>query len=333
MKIENWTQASEFFSLLYVNRQTAAQMRLACRHLSELCERPADLDVLTVARFIRRELPRQRSTSVRSLLRAIKTIAAKLNALGVIAVDPFKVQKFVVPYEQNLDRSLTLGDVARALRQADAEAADLAAAESLASLRLPTVRGRRSPAWKARRLRALLYLLSHTGVRAAEALHLQPGDLVLRERDEETGAVYSGVHIRSSKEHRTKTKASADVVPLPDAAAGVLLDWLPDCGGVWVFPCSSRPDRPWTSGGPGQKPYEQLKALGRRAGCKGSLTLLSQRHTFATCARTFWRLTRDDVQTILRHESPEMQTKHYVHARLSELAPMVRGVSYSQGGA
>ena len=89
---------------------------------------------------------------------------------------------------------------------------------------------------------------------------------------------------------------------MADFLVEVMAEWLPKAGSDWAFP-ATRGAVPWTSGKPGSKPLDRLKAAGLRAGVEG-LTFLSLRHSWATHAESLWGFSEALIQRVLRHTTP-----------------------------
>ena len=148
-----------------------------------------------------------------------------------------------------------------------------------------------------------------TGVRAAEALHLQAANVCLAKRT---------LTIAPTADWRPKTLKSSATLPLADELAEVLGGWLPRAaapefrpgrlkisGVPWVFP-GKKLSGPWTCGGPGVRPLDQVKALGVRAGVPG-LTCLSFRKTLGTLAKSFG-FGPLELKAWLRHSNIQTQS-------------------------
>ena len=163
--------------------------------------------------------------------------------------------------------------------------------------------------WEAARLRALVYTYAYTGLRAAEALHLMAANVCLDRRT---------LTIAPTENWRPKTLKSSATLPLSDELAAVLAGWLPRAaapefrpgrlkisGVIWVFP-GKKLTGPWTCGGPGVRPLDQVKALGERAGVPG-LTCLSFRKTLGTLAKSFG-FGPLELKAWLRHSNVQTQS-------------------------
>lgn len=173
----------------------------------------------------------------------------------------------------------------------------------------------RATDWTGRRLYTLAALVALTGLRRDEALHAQLQDLEL-----------GNTILRVMGHTRLKTAASAAPVPMCDELSGIVADWLPDAGPVWLFPGERRAG-PWTGGMPGRKPLDRLKAAGTAAGVDG-LTFQSLRHSWATHAESAWGLSDALIKRILRHTTERTSREHYRHADLANLASSVRSIGY-----
>lgn len=143
--------------------------------------------------------------------------------------------------------------------------------------------------WFARRLRALVYLFAFTGMRAGEGFHLAVDEIHLAERY---------LHIKAKPGWSPKTLKSAAPIGLNDTLTEVLADWIPQTESYWLFPAKDRA-KPWTTGGPGYRPLDQVKALGTRAGVEG-LTILGFRKTIGTLAKEIG-ISELERKSLLRH--------------------------------
>ena len=184
--------------------------------------------------------------------------------------------------------------------------------------------------WKAKRLYALTATLAYTGARATEAYFLQTQDVDLQE-----GIIW----IISRREHRTKTAASAQPLPIAPPLGLILEEWLrhrmsvpvgfkiddPDC--PWTFPTTRRlAHAPWCEGYPGTKPRDRMKAVAAQVGVIGFGPLVL-RHSMATHLMTSWGGSPGLVKRVLRHTSEQMQ-RYYVHDDLPGLKEAFKNVEY-----
>ncbi len=123
---------------------------------------------------------------------------------------------------------------------------------------------------------------------------------------------------------RLKTKRSAARLPLAAPLVDVLALWLPRCGGEWVFP-GARLGGPWTSGPPGYKPLDEIRAAGERAGVR-DLTIAGFRKTIGTLAKG-WGLGQLEVKALLRHSNVETQ-RWYDEEQVESLRPAVAKIQF-----
>ncbi|MGL4553729.1 MAG: hypothetical protein ACRC33_21410, partial [Gemmataceae bacterium] len=65
-----------------------------------------------------------------------------------------------------------------------------------------------------------------------------------------------------------KTEGSRAPFGLPARLVEVLREWKADETCSWVFPNERK--NPWKAGGKAYRPFDQMKALGERAGVKGA---------------------------------------------------------------
>jgi len=284
----------------------------------------ADLTPALVARFVASRPAGESPNTTISLLNSLRAACTYAKSQGYVRASPFDFRRqWVRPSKPEGPRHHTREEIARVLELLRAD-----------------VDARRGwPRWRARRLYALTALVAYTGMRRNEALHLHAGDVDLDGRM---------VAIVERDGGRLKTSAAAQPVPMPEALAPILADWLahrldapttgpdvpdaaaarpvcPDC--PWLFPGVTRKG-PWTGGPAGDKPLDRLRAAGERAGVEG-LTFLSLRHSFATHAE-FWGLGPAILQRILRHTTARTQW-HYRHADADNLRAAVRRIEFGEG--
>lgn len=172
--------------------------------------------------------------------------------------------------------------------------------------------------WQGHRLYALTALVCYTGLRRAEALHLQVGDVRLAER-----------LIWVVPRRRLKTEASAAPVGIAPELSPILAAWVPRTGGAWLFP-GARRRGPWTGGAKDSRALERLQAAARAVGI-GRITWRSLRHTVATHGLRRCGMSREEVRDLLRHADVTTQ-RHYLHRDLDALARSVEGLSYPRSG-
>lgn len=323
MNAATWTDVSLMLEALYqpptYSRRTGQKIRTTLRKLAAVAAVPGDLGAAAIAALQNQELRRTRPRSVKSTMNAARTICRILADEGFLDRDPFVGRRLPrLRLGPKLRRFHSAEEIAAVLRRADFEAK-----ASSGRPRRPVFRESDRPGWKARRLRALVYLLAYTGLRAAEALYLRPEEV-------HSAGPVAWVDVVSSQEHRTKTESSEAPVPLPPAAAAVLDDWVVDCGGLWVFPWPGL-GRPWVGGSSGYRAADKVKALGERAGVAG-VTLLSFRHSFITAARTRFSLPAGVVRQLARHSSEATQ-EGYLGRDLLGLAQAAAAIDFQGGPA
>jgi integrase len=142
--------------------------------------------------------------------------------------------------------------------------------------------------------------------------------------------------IRPNAGGKLTTSASEAPIPIPEALVAILTDWnahgmdapygfpMPDSC-EWFLPTLGR-RAAWTSGQPGGKAIDRLKATAKRAGVEG-MTFLSLRHSVATHLE-FHGLGAAGISRILRHTTTRTAEKHYRHAGLDNLRSMTAGFDY-----
>lgn len=274
----------------------------AARKLSRFADRPADIDALALSSLVSwLGDAGKAAATINSTLRSLRAQVRILLHAGVLDRDPFAVVRLKVrenPADYRRTRHLSLVEIERIFRQADIEANHAAGLAPWGSR-----------IWRARRRRALLYLVACTGIRRGEALGLR------------IAAIHfpaEGVAIIEIT-GETKTVASRQPVPLTEPGRSVIRAWIQELADrtPWLFPQSRDPQAPWRSGSSRYRPTEELKQLGRRAGVDG-LTPLALRHSWATHAETAWGMTAEQIQRILRHTNLTTQ-KHYRHADLANI--------------
>lgn len=189
--------------------------------------------------------------------------------------------------------------------------------EAEVSRLLARLAGRRDD-WYGARLHALATLVAYTGLRRNEALYAQ-----VRDVDLARGFVFVVAR------RRLKTPGSEAPVPLADEAAATLGEWLPRCGGDWLFP-GARSGRPWVGGTAGYRPIDRLRQAGDAAGVP-MVGFHSLRHSLATHLLVrgvpLWA-----IQRMLRHTTP-ITTSLYLHPADRDVAALVRGFSYARPSA
>lgn len=303
----NWSRAIGDMEAIYTlpgkAPATWQAYRQALDWLKRFAPAPADVGVQTISGILREYAIDRAPATVNKLVRHLEAALGKLCKLGHCARNPFEIDSFRVrdDVDDGADRHHSIIELRRIIDLADAEAADPARPAEL-------------DAWNAKRRRALIYTLCLTATRKMEALHVRVADV-----DLEAGVVW----IRDA-DYRTKTAASRQPVPIPPELVPILEDWIPNTGGVFLFPQRRDRAKPWTGGGKGYKPLDQIKDLGTRAGVAG-VTLHSLRHSWATHAELVWGLSELQIQRVMRHTNPRTQRKyrHRDLENLRQIAPRI----------
>jgi integrase len=263
----------------------------------------ADLTTALVARFIAtRPAGQSAHTTIGQLgyLGAACSIAA---AEGWVRISPFQIRKrWIKRPKVKGKKHHSREEIARVL--------DL--------MRRDIGRKKGWARWRAWRLYALASTVAFTGLRRNEALRLKVEDVDLAGRM---------ILVVAREGSVLKTEGSAQPVPMPEALAQVLAQWLPHSGGEWAFP-NAVGDGPWIGGSPGYKPLDRMKRLGKRAGVEG-FTFVSLRHSWATHAE-FWGLTDAQIARVLRHTTPRTAIENYRHPDAVNLRLMVQGIGFGQ---
>jgi integrase len=171
--------------------------------------------------------------------------------------------------------------------------------------------------WHKRRLRALVYFVAYTGCRFSEAVHLEWKDI-----DFDKGIAWLYFKV----ENDLKTEGSQAPFGLPDRVIEVLKEWQKDQTCSWVFPNERK--KPWKAGGKAYRPFDQLKALGERAGVKGA-NFKRFRHSLSTHGKQRFGMTTEQVRAQLRHTTEETQ-KHYTHDDQENLRRAVKKVDFEE---
>src|SRR5208337_4765407 len=265
-------------------------------------KKTSDLRSVTIARWMDLH-PDRTAVTTKSLLRCLRSIVHYATAEGYLRNSPFDFRKVNSWLRDDAapavrpPRHRSIAEVTRVLDQADSEAA--------------------SGAWDRRRLRALVYVYTYLGLRAAEALHLWVSDVEL---------FRSAIHLQAHPEDgwKPKTLKSAAVLPLATPLVTVLADWLPDTSCRWAFPGLKRRG-PWLHGGPGIRPLDQVRELGARAGVPG-LTIASFRKTLGTYAKS-WGFSQLELKGLLRHSNVETQ-RWYDEDEVEALRPATAKIQF-----
>lgn len=245
----------------------------------------ADLTPAAIARW-KRAWPDRTPVTAASHLRCLRAICERARKEGHLAVNPFQVdpiEEWVRPDAPTARPprrwSVSPAEVRAVLDRADREA--------------------ESGDWGAARLRAYLWTLLMLGMRPGEAQRLEVGDVDLDGRSVTIRPKLVPVAGKPDRWWRPKTVGSAATLPVGERLAAVLGAWILRAGCRWLFPGTKRRG-PWTTGGPGVRPLDQVRALGERAGVR--LWQKSGRKSIGTIAGGAG-LTGLERQGLFRHSS------------------------------
>jgi len=282
-----WSRFTEDVLALYLppirRLATYRKMRQVLGEFAQFCPTTADLTPAVIAGWIQMH-PERRPETTLALLRTLAAACTYGVLVSALEANPFAWRsptQWVDWDVPELDPPVhSSEEIARVLALADLEAA--------------------GGAWKALRLRVLVYAYAFLGARKREILGLAVADVDL---------VAGVLTIRTNRRRGLKTRTSAAHLPIPSELGKVLAAWIPLTGCAWLFP-GARRHGPWLEGPPGFKAIDEIKALGLRAGVEG-LTIASFRHTFASLAEG-WNMSELELQRLLRHSNRRTQT-HYRH--------------------
>lgn len=283
-----WTQFTNELDALYQPPfRAVATHRQVMQVLREVGGLPGvtttgDLTAATVAAWIRAH-PGRGPARTASNLRVLAVACCYALKAGYVDRSPFAfrgpacwVRPDAGPASVRKPAHKSAAEIARVLELVDSEAA--------------------GGTWAAGRLQALVYTYAFTGLRRAEALHLEHNDIDLVRRV---------LTVRPKPTWRPKTLASSARLPIAAPLAAVLALWMPRTGCRWVFP-GARLRGPWAGGPPGATPLDQVRAAGERAGVE-NLTILAFRKTLGTLAKS-WGFSQLELKALLRHTSIHTQT-------------------------
>jgi integrase len=300
------------------SRKTCHGMAHALRCLTELgLETTFDLTPALIARLVAGRPEGHSPNTVIGLLRYVQAACGYAERSMYVRVSPFRIRglsTFVRKSQPHARKHASREEIRKVLDHMREQAA---------------VDGWKG--WKAKRLYALTATLAYTGMRAGEAIWLKAADVDL------AGGI---IWIRSSGEHRTKTIAAEQPIPIPPPLGPILTEWLrhrmsrppqfkidsESC--PWMWPTTRRLERaPWNEGGPGSKPRNRMKAVAGQVGVFGFGPLVL-RHSMATHLMTSWGGSAGLVKRILRHTTEHTAQAWYVHDDLPGLKEAVKNVEF-----
>lgn len=277
----------------------------------------ADLVPPLIADLVASQPPTQSANTTVGLLRYVQSACSYAEKMQYIRVSPFHVRGLST-YAKRAP--------ARGRKHASREEIRTVLAHMREQGKADGWKG-----WKSKRLFALTATLAYTGMRAGEAIWLQVCDV-----DLEGGIIW----VVSRSEHKTKTGAAAQPLPMAPALISILTEYLPhrmsvppgfkidspDC--PWMFPTSRRHGHtPWSSGGPGTKPRDRMKAVAAQVGVIGFGPLVL-RHSMATHLMTSWGGSAGLVKRVLRHTTEHTAQAWYVHDDLPGLKEAFKNVEF-----
>jgi integrase len=286
-------------------RPTLTRMTHTMKNIGELIGpdgTTADFTPTLVGRLIASRPEGEASRTTHTILAQFRAACSYAKSQGYIRTSPFEFRKkWVRLGHPEGKKHHSMADIRRVLDLLEIEAA----------------RSEGWPQWRAYRLLALVSTFAYTGLRRNEGLLLRVDEVDLDHRM---------ILLVDRKGRRLKTEGSGQPVPIPDALAPILADWIGRLarGCPHLFPGVTGKG-PWTGGPPGHRPLDQIKAVGERAGVQG-LTFLSLRHSFATHAES-WGLSPAMLQRVLRHTLLATQT-HYRHADADNMRAAVGRISF-----
>lgn len=300
---------------------TLRQVNQVLRELAESGVRTSyQLDNEAIARW-RLARPQRGAETTRSHLRCLSAICTIALHNGWIRRDPFdlhsvrdRVRGDARPRPPRRQYHRTPDEIRRVLELSAREAA--------------------GGAWEAMRLWAYVHALFLTGARAGEIQHLLAANVDHRRGIVTIEPVECPGRGGRTKWWRPKTVGSSAALPAGPRLLDVLAAWervrlfpgrqpryrIPirrDC--PFLFPGKSLVG-PWTSGGPGVRPLDQVRALGERAGIK-DLVNKSARKSVGTHAKTIG-LGGLERKALFRH-ADEATGDYYDEEAVESLRPAV----------
>jgi integrase len=295
---------------------TLAKARQAIRWLQRIApESPAQLTSESILDLIESDQKRGiQNESLRSVLTSARICCEWIADKGIISHDLINRRMMRLPPKDPTSREdlhLPTPEIQRMLCQSDSE---FHGARSL--------RDR----WLAARLRALVYLIAHTGLRKSEAIRLR------RERwNQDTSEMK--VTALDHPRNRTKTIRSQRRMYVPEIAGERIKEWLEiidHLGGSqpheWLFP-GVRKDVPWVGGSGASRALNQIQLLAERADVKTHVTIHGLRHTFATHAVCDHGFTEAKLKLAMGHTNIATQV-HYLHRDRGLMADMMSHFGY-----
>jgi integrase len=273
----------------------------------------SDLTVKLMTRIVSSRNPELSPNTVKSILQTISAICGHAVNFGYLDVNPFQrrpIRTFVRGCKPQGERHLTKAQIV-----------------AIHSVLAADVRDRQGWAlYRARRLQALVVLISGTGLRRGEALHAHVTDLDLDE-----GLFW----VVSRSTHRLKTAGSEKFVIVAAQAIDILRDWLTHRMDApegferepspYLFP-NIRSATPWLNGPPGYRPLDRLKAVAKRAGVDGA-SYQKLRASVATHMEAAG-CGPAQIQRQLRHSNQGVTQAHYMQADRANMKKAMENFGY-----
>ena len=247
----------------------------------------SDLTDGTIARWVQ-AFPHRTPATLKSHLRCLSSLCTRARKKGYIRLDPFEVDgvsSWVAPTVDRRPRNAY--GPSRPKRSVGC---------SLLPMPGP---------WAARgrpRDCAYVYTVFLTGARSGEIQRLEIADVDFVRLTITIQPKWIPVRGRPDRWWKPKTQGSSAEIPIGKMLSGVLWDWSRQCALRWLFP-GKKLLGPWTSGGPGERPLDQVRQLGLDAGVPG-LTNKAGRKGIGTHAKVM-NLTTFERREYFRHEDDE----------------------------
>lgn len=285
---------------------TVRQVRQVLRELAECgVRRTSDLTTASIAAW-RSAHPGRGPETTRSHLRCLSALCTYAAFQGYVKRDPFDL------YGVN-DWVRDDAKPKRPARQYHRAAADIRRVLALASEEAA------GGGWEPARLEAYVHTLFLTGGRPGEIQHVLAANLDCLGRT----ITIEPVEVIKRGGRRTwwrpKTVGSSATLPIGDGLVAILERWQRRCGSAWLFP-GKKLAGPWTCGGPGVRPLDQVRALGERAGVR-DLVNKSARKSLGTHAKAIG-LAGLERKALFRHED-ERTGERYDEEAVESLRPAV----------
>jgi integrase len=238
-------------------------MELKTKHGKPLVAKTSDLTDEAIGAW-KKAFPDRTPVTLKSHLRCLSSLCTRAKKSGWLKLDPFDVDAIADWVREDCRPSAPKRQWSRSpddIRRVFALATREADAGGCGADRLRTDES----AWEAERLRAYIFTLFLLGARPAEIQRLSVDDFSPRFLTITIQAKW--IPLRGGRRiwWKPKTVGSAATLPIGDQLSEVLKRWIRLSGSDWLFP-GKKLIGPWTTGGPGVRPLDQVKALGERAG-------------------------------------------------------------------